>query len=167
MTLEEAIKTAIDYETKVRDVYLDNVDKITEETGRRVFEVLGAEEQGHLDYLNARLDEWHKTGHVSTETLDTVVPRKDAIDAGVKKLDRHASKQDYGTEREMLRKALALEQETSKFYQRMVSEMKEGAELFARFLEIEEGHQAIVQAELDYLTQSGHFFDFQEFNLEH
>ena len=51
--------------------------------------------------------------------------------------------------------------------QRMVEEMKEGKELFQRFLEIEVGHQAIVQAELDYLNQTGTFFDFQEFNLEH
>jgi len=33
-------------------------------------------------------------------------------------------------------------------------------------LEIEVGHQAIVQAEIDYLTRSGTFFDFQEFTLE-
>lgn len=167
MTLEEAIKTAIDYETKVRDVYLDNVDKISEETGRRVFKTLGDEEQGHLDFLNARLDEWHKTGHVSPAKLETIVPACDVIKAGVQKLDDHLSERDYGTEREMLRKALLLEQETTEFYRRMVAEMKEDGELFARFIEIEEGHQAIVQAEIDYLTKSGHFFDFQEFNLEH
>ena len=73
MTLEEAIKTAIDYETKVRDVYLDNVDNIANETGRRVFKVLGDEEQGHLDYLNARLAEWRETGKVSFSKLETVV----------------------------------------------------------------------------------------------
>ena len=167
MTLEEAIKTAIDYETKVRDAYLNNVESITEETGRLVFKTLGDEEQGHLDFLNARLDEWHKTGHLSSAKLETMVPAKDVIEAGVAKLDDHLAERDYGTEREMLRKALLLEQETSDFYRRMVAEMTEHTELFARFLEIEEGHQAIVQAELDYLTRSGHFFDFQEFNLEH
>jgi len=67
----------------------------------------------------------------------------------------------------MLRKALKLEQETSKFYARMVAEMGEDGKLFARFLEIEEGHQSIVQAEIDYLEKSGHFFDFQEFTMEH
>ena len=40
MTLEEAIKTAMDYETKVRDAYLDNIDSIADETGQRVFEML-------------------------------------------------------------------------------------------------------------------------------
>jgi rubrerythrin len=167
MTLEEAIKTAIDYETKVRDAYLDNVDSIAEGTGRRVFKTLGDEEQGHLDYLHARLDEWHKTGHVSLSKLETVVPARDVIEAGVKKLDDHLAERDYGTEREMLRKALLLEQETSAFYRRMVAELGEDGKLFQRFMEIEEGHEAIVQAELDYLNKTGHFFDFEEFSMEH
>ena len=167
MTIEEAIKTAIDYEIKVRDAYLDNLDAIADTTGRRVFEVLGEEEQGHVDYLEAQLAEWKKSGHVSPTKLDTIVPAKEAIESGMKRLDDHLSERDYGTEREMLKKALAMEQETSDFYRRMVSEMKEGQELFQRFLEIEDGHQAIVQAELDYLNRTGTFFDFQEFNLEH
>ena len=167
MTLEEAIKTAIVYETKVRDAYLDNVDNIAEGTGRHVFKTLGDEEQGHLDFLNACLDEWHKTGHVSYKKLDTVVPARDVIEAGVKRLDDHLAERDYGTERELLRKALLLEQETSDFYRRMVTELGEDGKLFQPFLEIEEGHEAIVQAELDYLNKTGHFFDFQEFGMEH
>ncbi len=167
MTLEEAIKTAIDYETKVRDVYLDNIDNIADETGRRVFKTLGDEEQGHLDYLNARLVEWRETGKVSCLKLKTIVPARDVIEEGVKRLDDHLLERDYGTELEMLRKALRLEQETSDFYRKMVAEMGENSALFQPFLEIEEGHEAIVQAELDYLNRTGTFFDFQEFNLEY
>jgi rubrerythrin len=166
MTLEEAIKTAIEYEIKVRDAYLNSIKDIGDETGRRVFEVLGKEEQGHVDFLESKLAEWKKTGHVEPTRLNTVVPAKELIDQGVKKLDDHLAKRDYGTELEMLRKALALEQETSAFYEKMVAELKEEGQLFERFLEIEQGHQAIVQAELDYLTRSGTFFDFQEFTLE-
>ncbi len=167
MTVEQAIKTAIEYEIKVRDAYLNNLDDIADSVGRRVFEVLGKEEQGHVDYLEAQLAEWEKSGHLSTTKLDSIVPAKEKIDAGVKKLDGHLQERDYGTEREMLKKALAMEQETSDFYRLMVAELKEGQDLFRRFLEIEDGHQAIVQAELDYLNQTGTFFDFQEFNLEH
>jgi len=167
MTLEEAIKTAINYETKVRDVYLDNVDNIADETGRRVFKTLGDEEQGHLDYLNARLAEWRETGKVSFLKLETIVPAREVIEEGVKKLDDHLKERDYGTEREMLAKALKMEQDTSDFYRKMVDEMKENRDLFTRFLEIEEGHEAIVQAELNYLNKTGTFFDFQEFNMEY
>ena len=167
MTLEEAIKTAIDYEIKVRDSYLGSLDKIRDETGRRVFSVLGNEEQGHVDFLKAKLAEWQRTGKIKEAKLGTVVPAKKIIDAGLRKLDAHLATRDFGTEMEMLRKALALEEETSNFYRKMVALLKADGELFGRFLEIEEGHQAIVQAEIDYLTRSGTFFDFQEFSLEY
>jgi len=155
MTLEEAIKTAIEYEIKVRDAYLNSLDSIKDETGRHVFRVLGDEEQGHVDYLECKLEEWQKTGKLSSSDMATVVPAKAAIERGVSKLDAHASATDFETEREMLKKAL------------MVSEVDTGGELFSRFPEIEDGHVAIVQAELDYLNKTGLFFDFEEFNLEH
>jgi hypothetical protein len=39
-------------------------------------------------------------------------------------------------------------------------------EMFQRFLEIEDGHVAMVQAEIDYLSDNGFWFDFTEFNME-
>ncbi len=167
MTVEEAVKTAIDYEIKVRDAYLGNLDAIKDAVGRKVFEVLGEEEQGHVDYLQARLAEWQATGHVTPTSLSSVVPSKEKIAAGMRMLKDTLQERDYGTEREMLAKALKMEQDTSAFYRQMVSTMDADGALFERFLEIEEGHEAIVQAELDYLNRTGTFFDFQEFNLEH
>ena len=38
--------------------------------------------------------------------------------------------------------------------------------LFERFVAIEEGHQAIVQAEIDCVSGSGFWFDTSEINLE-
>ena len=49
----------------------------------------------------------------------------------------------------------------------MVNEMTdEGQKMFSRFLEIEENHIAAVQAELDYITHTGYWFDFKEFDME-
>ena len=53
------------------------------------------------------------------------------------------------------------------FYKQMVAEMQaESRKMFARFLEIEAGHIAIVQAELDYISHTGYWFDFKEFDME-
>ncbi len=167
MTFEEAIKTAIEYEIKVRDLYLNSVGSIKDETGQRVFKVLGDEEQGHVDYLKNKLAEWQKTGKLSATGLSTVVPSKSVIDGGLKKLDSHMARSPFGTELEMLKKALDLEQDTSNFYRKLVAELKDEGHFFEPFLQIEDGHTAVVQAELDYLNRSGMFFDFHEFTQEH
>jgi len=167
MTFEEAIKTAIEYEIKVRDAYMDNLDAIKDPAGRRVFEALGKEEQGHIDFLEAKFEEWKTNGKIEPSVLKTVVPDCKKIEEGVKRLDSHKAENDFTTELEMVKKALALEQETSDFYRKMTEELKEEGKFFSQFLEIEDGHTAIVQAELDYLTKSGVFFDFMEFGQEY
>ena len=74
---------------------------------------------------------------------------------------------DRGTELDMLRHALAAEHKTSAFYRQMVAELPpEGQALFQPFVEIEEGHVAIVQAEMDALTGTGTWFDVLEISLE-
>jgi len=165
MNLEEAIKLALKYENKVRDAYMDAAENASNEIAKRVYSVLGKEEQGHIDYLQAKLDEWKKTGKVVAENLATIVPAKHIIDEGVKKLDAHLTDADRGSEMEMLSKALQLEKDTSAFYKQMAEEMGDEGELFARFLEIEEGHQAIVQAEMDFNSRTGYLFDFQDFGM--
>lgn len=167
MEVEKAIKTAIEYEIKVRDVYADAVRNTKNETAKRVFQKLAEEEQGHVDYLESRLTEWQKTGNLKPEKLDTVIPARRAIEDGVKKLDDKMREADKHGEAQMLTKALDVEIETSNFYQEMVSELdQEPQKMFQRFLEIEEGHLAIVQAELDHLNGTGFWFDFREFDLE-
>ncbi len=62
---------------------------------------------------------------------------------------------------------MEVEQDTSEFYGRMVSDLPvEHRGIFQHFLEIERGHLAIVEAELDSLSQSGFWFGVPEFDLE-
>jgi rubrerythrin len=167
MEVEKAIKTAIEYEIKVRDVYADAVKKTKNETARRVFQKLAGEEQGHIDYLKNRLSEWQKTGKLTPAKLETTIPTRGAIEDGVKKLEDKMQEPDKYGEAQMLTKALDVEIETSNFYQDMVSQLdSEPQRMFQRFLEIEEGHLALVQAELDQLNGTGFWFDFREFDLE-
>lgn len=170
ITLEKAIRTAIEYETKVRDVYKEAEQQIEDAKGKHVMGALVNEEQGHLDYLNSRLDEWQKTGRINIEDLETHIPSKEVLTEKVQDLKDKVAVDDsdrtHDMEITMLRKALSMEEETSDFYKRMVSEMaSEGQQLFERFVEIEMGHLAIVQAELDYISGPGYWFDFREFDL--
>ena len=78
-TMGEAIKTAIEFEIRVKGVYQDALMEVTDKKGKHVLEILAKEEQGHLDYLNSKLKEWQETGKVTTESLSTALPSKDVI----------------------------------------------------------------------------------------
>lgn len=167
LSLGEAIQTALEYENNVRDLYLDASKQATEEVGQRLFKRLADEEQGHVDFLESRLDEWEKTGKVEEVELTTLMPTRQMLNEGMARLEHRISDHDWTLEIELLRKARAAEAETGSFYKRMVSELdEEGQRLFQPFLEIEDAHYDIVQAELDALQGGGFWFDFMEFNLE-
>lgn len=166
MTIEEAIRTAIEYETKIRDLYRLAADKTKDPVGTRIFNALGDDEAGHLAYLNARLEQWRKTGRITAEKLEASIPSAAEISREVDKLKPRLAADDRNNEKQMLSKALSLEIETSRFYERMVAEMSdEGRKMFARFVEIENGHIDMVQAELDYISGTGYWLDFKEFDM--
>jgi rubrerythrin len=167
MTVEEAIQTAIEYENNVRDVYRDAANKVIDPIGKKIFNVLAKEEQYHIDYLEARMKEWRENGQVNPAQLDTAVPEHSVIDRASRTVSETMSVKDRGTEMDLLRKALAAEHQTSAFYKKMVGELPpEGQKLFAPFVEIEDGHVDIVQAEMDSLNGTGAWFDVLEVNLE-
>lgn len=166
MEIEVAIKTALQYENRVVGVYQDAAKSTLDPEGKRMFETLVRDEQSHVKYLEAKLDEWKKTGHVTAERLATLVPSPERIEEGVKKLKSRVATQSRENELKLLRRALNVEVETSTFYKSVVAELPpEGRQLFQRFVEIEEGHLKIVQAEIDSVSGLGFWFDMQEFDL--
>ncbi len=168
MDLKEALTTAIGYETKVRDHYSQGAEKILDPRGRKMFETLAREEQGHLSYLQSRLSEWHATGRVTSPELATVLPPAEWIDkAKARVAQSPAPTIAVQGEIELLKIALDLERRTSGFYRQLVDTLAPNERpLFARFLEIEQGHLAVVQAEIDALAGHGTWFDVMEFRLE-
>jgi rubrerythrin len=167
MDLGEAIKTAIALEDKIVDVYGKYADKFSSPVGNKIFKLLGEEEEGHVAYLKSKLVEWEKSGKVTVDDLKTIVPDKEAIKANVKKHKAAAKQADINDEIEVFKKALDMEMEASAFYRDLVGKLApEDQKLFQRFLEIEEGHEAIVKAEIDNARGLGFWFDFQEFDLE-
>jgi rubrerythrin len=171
MTLGEALEKALAYEKKVRDHYLQAAERVGDEKGRKALRVLAREEQGHFDYLKSCLDRWSRTGRTGGKKLPRVFPPYADLESSLKriselKLEKGSARHD-SEELELLKTALQLERETADFYQKMAAGMdREAAEFFAPFLDIERGHQLIVQAEMDQLSGLGYWFDIREFDLE-
>ena len=167
MTVEKAIKTAIEYETRIRDIYREAMAAVDDEAGKRIFDTLGQDEQRHIDYLEYKLEQFRKTGTIETERLESAIPDQKSIAQEADKIKSLATKDFLGIKQQMLSKALKAEVETSAFYQKMVNELPADAQpLFERFLEIENNHIKAVQFELDYLSKTGYWFDFKEFDME-
>jgi rubrerythrin len=168
MKLQDAIGIAIDFEKKVRDHYLRGAKDIPDPLGRKVFTTLGREEQGHVEYLEHCLAEWKKTGKVPAAPLRSILPKGAKwIDAERKKLAGKGKREASKTELDALKVALQHEKEADAFYHKLVAELpREEQTLFSKFLEIEDGHLAIVQAQLDSVQGMGFWFDVAEFRLE-
>ena len=167
MTIEEAIKTSIQYEKRVVQVYEEAVRASEDETGKKIFSVLAKEERQHVDYLESRLTEWKATGRVTAAALGTGVPSRERIDEGVRTLQSRVARKAPEAEMRLLKRALDVEVETSAFYARVVKELPpDGRAMFERFVEIEQGHQAIVQAEMNAVAGNGYWFDMPEISME-
>jgi len=168
MDVREALTVAIDYEHRVRDHYARGRDIILDTRGKSVFDTLAREEQGHVDYLESRLAEWHRNGKVERPELPTILPTVEFVTAAAKRFEQgHGDALPVQAELDLLKVALELEKQASGFYGELVRTLPPADRtLFSRFLEIEQAHVLIVQAEIDALAGHGHWFDFQEFRLE-
>jgi rubrerythrin len=168
MKLQDAIGIAIDFEKKVRDHYLRGAKDIPDPQGRKVFATLGREEQGHVDYLEHCLAQWKKTGKVPDVPLRSILPKGSKwIEGERKKIGGKGKREASKTELDALKVALQHEKDADDFYHRLVGQLgPEDQKLFAKFLEIEDGHLAIVQAQLDSVQGMGFWFDVAEFRLE-
>ena len=91
MKLGEAIQTAIDYETKVLNIYRNASDALSDTVGKRLFQVLADDEQYHVDYLKKKLGQWQKTGQLTVEDLKSSNPDIEAITGDIGKLESRMS----------------------------------------------------------------------------
>ncbi len=165
--MKEAIKTAMELEANIRDIYANACDKCSDPAGKRVFEMLRDDEQYHLDYLTKRLAEVEEQGSIALEPIKTIIPDAKQIQAQVEKLKKTVAKEDRGVLQHLLSNALNAELQTSEYYKKMASEYTgDLKEMFTRFLQIEDAHVEAVQAELDYVMRTGYWFDFKEFDME-
>jgi rubrerythrin len=170
MKLDEAITMALQYERGVHKAYFDAIDKTDDKSAKRMFQILADEEQGHIDYLQDRLGEWKKQGKISDQELKTSIPTKEVMKQGLLDLRKSVLEPKpnrLNLELELLKTALEAEVKTSEFYKEMVHKLDgDGRKLFQRFVDIEKGHEDIVQAQIDCASGLGVFLDNLEFSLE-
>jgi rubrerythrin len=167
MKLEMAIKTALEYENRIRDLYIEAARRTADLAGKKIFQALADDEQHHVDYLNSKLDEWQRLGRITVNVLESTIPDKTAIRKAAASLEQKIGEDARGLKQQMLSQALTMELETSRFYKKLVDTVSSDYQaMFARFLEIEDNHVEAVQFEMDHLTKTGFWYGFEEFDME-
>ena len=167
MELETAIKSALEFENRIMNLYSEAVQKTDDPDGKKIFQALADDEKNHVRYLESRLDEWKRTGSITIEKLDSKIPGKDEIRKKAAKLQSKVTEDFRGLKQQMLSRALEVEIETSRVYREIIDLVSEEYRpMFARFLQIEDNHIEAVQFELDHLSNMGFWFGFEEFHME-
>jgi bacterioferritin (cytochrome b1) len=167
MTLDQAIKKAMEYETRIRDIYREAAEAVGDRVAEGFLKTMGDDEQRHLDYLGERLRVWRESGKLETAILETAIPSEETMVAQMKEFKGRMTRKPLGDQKRILSRALKVEVETSDFYKNMVEEMtEEGRKMFSRFLDIEKRHIRAVEMQMDYVTKTGYWFGFKEFDME-
>ncbi|MFO7783525.1 MAG: ferritin family protein [Thermodesulfobacteriota bacterium] len=167
MELEEALVTAISYEEKIRDVYRESMEAVSDPLGRKILGLLGDDEQRHVDYLRDQLELWRKTGRIEVEKLESAIPPREIIEEEARRHADTLPDNPHGDEKQILSRALQVEIESSDFYRKMARDMSgEARDLFSGFLEVEDRHIAAVETELDYYSRTGYWMGIKEFDME-
>lgn len=167
MDSAEIFITALQYEEKIRDLYLSGVDIVDDQRGKAMFKGLADDEQSHVDFLMYSLETLKSKGEIQVNRLTTSIPSQENILSNIETMKAKIPEKMLGDVKRVLNSALQMEIETSAYYLE-ASRKSEGAikEILERFVEIENRHVEVVQVELDYASKSGHWFNFMEVSME-
>ncbi len=167
MDSAEIFITALQYEEKIRDLYLAGVDIIDDKRGKALFQGLADDEQSHVDFLKYSLDILKRDGEIEVDKLATPIPSQEKILSNIETMKAKIPEKMLGDFKRVLTSALQLELETSAYYLD-ASKKTEGKikTILEKFVEIENRHVQVVQVELDYASKSGHWFNFMEISME-
>ncbi len=168
MNSEKIFLEALQYEKKIRDLYLSANKIIEDERGKAIFKALADDEQSHVEFLEYSLSTLKAQGQIDLKKLESSIPSKEMFDNRIEKMRKKIPVRILGDVKQALSSALKLEIETSEFYQG-ACDKTEGAikEIFEKLLEIERRHEDVVQIELDHASNYGSWFDFMEIDMEH
>jgi rubrerythrin len=161
----QAMKTAIEMEKSGHRFFTEASNNVRHEVGRKLFSRLAAEEIDHMRTFEKIFNEV-TGGSDWKEAIRAIQPSKRVpyFDEARKQLKA----EDLSVELDYLKKALDLERDAMKFFERAIAEAEneDARQIFQRILDEEKGHYDLIQAEMDSINNSGFWFDVQEFYMD-
>ena len=167
MDSTKTLKTALEYEKKIRDLYTTAISIIDDERGKNIFKTLADEEQSHIDFLEQSIEKLKNGENLIYEQLTTSIPDTEFILKSIESMKIKIPEHMLGDVKRVLSSALKLEVETTEYYQKAF-ESTEGdiKAVMGKFVEIEQRHTDVVRFELDYASHNGFWLGFPEISME-
>lgn len=160
-------KKALEYEKKIRDLYVSAVSIVDDERGKGIFQTLAEEEQSHIDFLEHSITTLTKKGSINLKTFKTIIPDTEDLQKNIESMKVAIPEQMLGDVKRVLSSALKLEEETTEYY-KQAAESADGdiKEILIKFITIEQRHTDVVRFELDYASHNGYWLGFPEMSME-
>lgn len=160
----EAIKMAIQLEKDGQRFYEEAAQKTENELGRKMFESLPKDEIGHLHTFQKMFNTI--TGTEGWRELAKGSPNvgKVPVFEGREEKKPEVNQSDL----DALRLGIESERKGIELYKKAAEEAKDpmAKKIFTKIREEEEYHYDLLQAQYDYLTGSGFWFDVAEFRMD-
>ncbi|MFN2354391.1 MAG: ferritin family protein [Desulfopila sp.] len=158
---------ALEFEKKIRDLYISAESMVDDERGKAIFRGLATDEQSHIDFLEAGLETLKNDGIIDPAGLTTTIPDVKSNRAQIEKMKTSIPERMLGDIKIVLGGALKMEQQTTDFYKE-AAQKTEGhvRRVMEKFVEIEQRHTDVVRMELDHASNNGFWFDFMEVSME-
>lgn len=160
----EAIKMAIQLEKDGHTFFEEAAKKTENKLGKKMFETLAKDEINHLHTFQKMFDTITGTG--DWQQLAQGLPKVGKVPIFEEEIQKKADVNP--TELDALRTAMDVERKAIDFFTKVVEETEDllAKKIFIRIKEEEEYHYDLLQAQVDYLTKSGFWFDVAEFHMD-
>jgi len=161
----KAIKMAIELEKDGHKFFMDAASKTENELGKKMFQTLAKDEIKHLETFQKMFDTMTGTGAWRNIVKNIVtIGKVPAFEEVSKKSPAKDTESDLGA----LRTALDIEREAMEFFDKAIQETDDplAKKIFSEIRKQEEYHYDLIQAQLDYVSRSGFWFDIAEFRMD-
>lgn len=157
----DAIDISLKMETDAVKFYTEAAERTSHVVGKKMFLSIAEDEKRHIDMLNALLkgmEVTHKDFNPMEKIRTVFEELKDQMRERV---------QATTTETEALELALKMEKEGVEFYRKVAAESTDAKsrDLFERLIREEEKHYEIFSNTLDFLTDTGNWFMWEEHSM--
>lgn len=161
----KALETAIAAERQGMAQYLEFARKTADQTGKNMFIALARDEMEHFLAFFDQLNAARSAGML----LEVKLAPSEVERLRPKLRQMRTEKSSKGTnELGALHTALEQEKDAIKFY--MEEERKtqdfNAKKMYRELIDVERSHYDLIQAQIDYITKTGYWFDIPEFRLE-